>query len=430
MKSKRATASNPLKMPPIPGMGTPGGGQKPGIPQPPGQQNVQPNFKPSVVAPLAAEQGNKSMAFVQSLFTPQAQQKQSSFMTRLGKLTALQGLNKRAVGPPVAPVAPPSVPNPLSSPSLAPEMPNEMPGKPEDLSAMNLQEDHQPEPGYMQQALSALRGVPYASEAMDWVGNNKPLATGLGLGAAAAGYGAYSLANRKKKRNNLNSFNDIAQELEKESALHAVGDSLPKDWNLTSKSPSKSNGGVPSYGKEAWDSVTRRKGSDKDNFDKSWHTEKGKEKMSWVIDLGKEALSKSYPSRSTRPNAVGRRPSIKPPQMKPRMPRTAGTPALSPSQKRVAAQPGTPMSSGDPFTMGENSPPITNNVGRPPYMPYAPEDGRPSYYAPRTMPGADQTSKEQFPFPLPDSAVKGNGGFMYEKGNQNDAPPMMRMMSE
>ncbi len=62
------------------------------------------------------------------------------------------------------------------------------------------------------------------------------------------------------------------------AAVHAMGDPLPKDWNKKLVPPTKENGGIPTYGREAWESMNhkRRKSSDKNNFDKSWHTELGK----------------------------------------------------------------------------------------------------------------------------------------------------------
>jgi hypothetical protein len=71
---------------------------------------------------------------------------------------------------------------------------------------------------------------------------------------------------------------NVPQQLGKAAAVHSVGDPLPKDWNKTLNEPTKQNGGLRTDGREAWDSVKgyRRKGTDKDNFDRSWHTAKGK----------------------------------------------------------------------------------------------------------------------------------------------------------
>ena len=67
---------------------------------------------------------------------------------------------------------------------------------------------------------------------------------------------------------------------QKLAARHAVGDPLPKDWNMELVEPNKANGSLRSDGREAWDSVKgyRRKDADRNNFDKAWHTSKGKEK--------------------------------------------------------------------------------------------------------------------------------------------------------
>lgn len=117
--------------------------------------------------------------------------------------------------------------------------------------------------------------------------NIGPLITSLGLGAATTmgpGLVDQALTSKKKKppvRTPLQGT--IPYPYEKDAALHSIGDPLPKDWNNVLREPSKLNGGLPSHGREAWDSMVgyRRKGSDKDNFDKAWHMKK----RSYVTNL-------------------------------------------------------------------------------------------------------------------------------------------------
>jgi hypothetical protein len=112
------------------------------------------------------------------------------------------------------------------------------------------------------------------------------LSTGLGVGVNA-------LKPKPKKKKPVQIEDEEApvsapESMPKIAAVHAMGDPIPKDWNGCLTLPNKQNGGIPSFGREAWDSMSyaRRKGSDKNNFDKAWFTELGKQAAlppdSWV----------------------------------------------------------------------------------------------------------------------------------------------------
>jgi hypothetical protein len=92
----------------------------------------------------------------------------------------------------------------------------------------------------------------------------------------------------------------------KSAAVHALGDPLPKDWNKTLSEPTKTNGGITSHGREAWDSVKgyKRKESDKDNFDLAWHTPKAKKAEAKPADC----ICPDYP-RTVLRNGSGHHPA-------------------------------------------------------------------------------------------------------------------------
>lgn len=50
------------------------------------------------------------------------------------------------------------------------------------------------------------------------------------------------------------------------AAVHATGEPYPADWNHKFTTPTKENGGIPSYGEEAWNSLDKRKQTYKDTF--------------------------------------------------------------------------------------------------------------------------------------------------------------------
>ncbi len=100
MQAKLSTARNPLKIPPIPGIGNHTGGQKLGVtPLPEQLPNNQssPNttqfWKPSPIIQTAMMNNRPSIAFVQSLFQnkqPTQNPAASPFAAQLGQQAATQ----------------------------------------------------------------------------------------------------------------------------------------------------------------------------------------------------------------------------------------------------------------------------------------------------------------------------------------------------
>lgn len=65
----------------------------------------------------------------------------------------------------------------------------------------------------------------------------------------------------------------------KYAAVHTTGDPLPHDWNMPVNEPTKENGGIPTYGREAWDSSNKgymKSKADKHTYDKAFHTARGR----------------------------------------------------------------------------------------------------------------------------------------------------------
>lgn len=61
-------------------------------------------------------------------------------------------------------------------------------------------------------------------------------------------------------------------------AVHATGDALPKDWVGMMAEPTKENGGIGSYGADAWHSLQpyRYSWARPFNLHADWHVKKGK----------------------------------------------------------------------------------------------------------------------------------------------------------
>lgn len=106
---------------------------------------------------------------------------------------------------------------------------------------------------------------------------------------------------------------ETSNSITKDAALHVSGDKKPADWNGHLTDPSKQNGGIATYGKEAWDNA--REG-------RSYINRHGGAQIGKYDDLAiKAGMSSCYgPSKPNKP--------IKPKRLKGRVKRGSITPSL------------------------------------------------------------------------------------------------------
>jgi hypothetical protein len=256
----------------------------------PGQPQQAGGWKPSVVAQIAAEKGDARTAMSQGAFKPQA----APMKTAAG---ANPFADKKLKKPKLAPTGSKL----LTADDIAKEL-----GK----AAAEFTQTHEPDPyARLMKLLGHVKAnpipsdipAPVAGEAIFGHGSNnekrwdisnstfgrddgaklhdtlaeassrpKPWqdwrSALLGAGGVAAigglGYGAHKLLSKPKKKPE-----ETADSLGKAAARVAFRDPLPADWNGTVQMPSFNNGGIASFGPDAWHSVNHTKPSWAPRFD-------------------------------------------------------------------------------------------------------------------------------------------------------------------